>query len=733
MDTTNADMEKQKGSIIQQLRRTPLEIKILILIVICLTLGFGTYVIYSLNSESKALMHQHRLRSHLFGETLISGIRNIMLSGRAPYVRAFVEEAREEFDKVGEFHLFNNKAEEIFPAKDPHISIPIKNPKLKERLEHNRFSDNLYPIKNEASCKACHADEIENRGAVQLDFTHNADWEKALIQVVQGAFQAIMLSGKGEYADTLLLDINQLMGVNLVQVYDEDGIYVAFGDDNVEVDEDTLEDVAETFHDKLELGSTVKKNNYHFAPFLNMESCHVCHGPDSKLRGILAMKMQTDNVQREHVINSVIIGFKNLMRLQRASYAGAYIDEIRNLSFVQNFQVFDNGHVSDSGFHELWVPNPDYSSITSDTSAANLIAQNNLRSPEEDQLEYIEQIADIDHLTQMVPIINDEKCQACHEPPEKDTPLYESQKDKWKVRSVVKVSTSMKDIQEEIQKNTQASVIVGLVTIILVTLLLRLFMRATVLKPLDVIGGVADKIGEGDLSVHAQVKSQDEIGVLAQRINKMIKGLQERLHLTKFVSDEALTAVKKVGLEGLKMGGERKVATIMETDIRGFTSMSEKMEPEEVVSLLNTYLDKQTEMIQSYGGDIDKFIGDAVLAVFTGEEMADNAVQCAIKIQKEINTLNQSLGKNTMIGIGIDTGPLVMGAMGSKDRMDFTVIGDHVNTSSRLCDAALPGEVIISENTEKLLKEENYQLKQLDPIQVKGKEKPIKIYKIIND
>jgi len=293
------------------------------------------------------------------------------------------------------------------------------------------------------------------------------------------------------------------------------------------------------------------------------------------------------------------------------------------------------------------------------------------------------------------------------------------------------VSTSMKDIQEEIQKNTKASVIVGLVTIILVTLLLRLFMRATVLKPLDVIGGVADKIGEGDLSVHAQVKSQDEIGVLAQRINKMIKGLQERMHLTKFVSDEALTAVKKVGLEGLKIGGERKVATIMETDIRGFTSMSEKMEPEEVVSLLNTYLDKQTEVIQSYGGDIDKFIGDAVLAVFTGEEMADNAVQCAIKIQKEINTLNQSLGKNTMIGIGIDTGPLVMGAMGSKDRMDFTVIGDHVNTSSRLCDAALPGEVIISENTEKLLKGENYQLKQLDPIQVKGKEEPIKIYKVI--
>jgi adenylate cyclase len=731
MDTINADMEKQKGSIIQQLRRTPLEIKILVLIVICLTLGFGTYVVYSLNSESKALMHQHRLRSHLFGETLISGIRNIMLSGRAPYVRAFVEEAREEFDKVGEFHLFNNKAEEIFPAKDPHISIPIKNPKLKERLEQNRFSDNLYPIRNETSCKACHADGLENRGAVQLDFTQNADWEKALIQVVHGAFQAIMLSGKGEYADTLLLDINRLMGVNLVQVYDEDGIYVAFGDDNVEVNEDTLEDVADTFHDKLDLGSTIKKDSYHFAPFPNMESCHVCHGPDSKLRGILAMKMQTDKVQKEQVIHSAIIGFKNLMRLQKASYAGAYIDEIRNLSFVENFQIFDNGHVSDSGFQELWVPNPDYSSITSDTSAANLIALNNLiNTAEKEQFEYIEQITDIDHLTQMVPIINDEKCQACHQPPKQDSPLYESQKDKWKVRSVIKVSTSMKDIQEEIQKNTQASIIVGLVTLIFVTLLLRVFMRATVLKPLEIIGGVADKIGEGDLSVHAQVKSQDEIGVLAQRINKMIKGLQERLHLTKFVSDEALTAVEEADLEGLALGGERKEATVLFSDIRGFTSMSEKMEPEDVVNLLNTYFDKQTEVVQNTGGDIDKFVGDELMAVFKGNQMANQAVDCAVKIQKEVQKLNNELGKKIGIGIGINTGSMVMGAMGSKERMDFTVIGDNVNLGARLCSAAAAGEVIISESTKRLLEGNNFQLTKLKPIIVKGKEKPIQIYRV---
>ncbi|MDP6936872.1 MAG: adenylate/guanylate cyclase domain-containing protein [Candidatus Marinimicrobia bacterium] len=731
MIKTNVEMKNSPTSVLQRFRRTPLEFKILFLIVFCLTVGFGSYVVYSLQSESKALMHQHRLRSHLFGETLISGIRNIMLSGRAPYVRAFVEEAREEFNKVGEFHLFNNQAEEIFPAKDPHISIPVKNPQLNEQLKQNRFSDDLLPIKNEASCKACHADGYEYRGAVKLEFSDGANWESALVQVVHNAFQAIMLSGKGEYADTLLMEINELPGVNLLQVYDNDATYVAFGDDDEEVNEEILEDVADTYYENTGYKTPLKKDRYHFTPFANLESCHVCHSPDSDLRGILAIEMQAEKVQRDQVIRSTIIGFNNLMRLQKASYAGAYIDEVRLLPFVKNFQVFDNGQVSDSGFQELWVPNPDYDLITMDSTAEKLVQMNNQTATTEIQkLEYTENLRQTDYLTQVAPIINDEKCQACHQPPEQGSPLYESQKDKWKVRSVVKVSTSMQDIQDEIEKNTQASVIVGLVTLFLVAFLLRMFMKATVLKPLDIIGGVADKIGEGDLSVHARVKSQDEIGILAQRINKMIKGLQERLHLTKFVSDEALTAVEKADLEGLALGGERREATVLFSDIRGFTSMSEKMEPEDVVNLLNSYFDKQTEVVQDCGGDIDKFVGDELMAVFKGEEMADQAVECALKIQEEVKKLNQELEKNIGIGIGINTGPMVMGAMGSKERMDYTVIGDNVNLGARLCSAAGAREVIISENTQKLLAEKKYQLEKLDPIQVKGKEEPIQIYRV---
>jgi adenylate cyclase len=110
--------------------------------------------------------------------------------------------------------------------------------------------------------------------------------------------------------------------------------------------------------------------------------------------------------------------------------------------------------------------------------------------------------------------------------------------------------------------------------------------------------------------------------------------------------------------------------------------------------------------------------------------MANQAVDCAVKIQKEVQKLNNELGEKIGIGIGINTGSMVMGAMGSKERMDFTVIGDNVNLGARLCSAAAAGEVIISESTKKLLTGKKNQLTKLKPIIVKGKEKPIQIYRV---
>ena len=132
-------------------------------------------------------------------------------------------------------------------------------------------------------------------------------------------------------------------------------------------------------------------------------------------------------------------------------------NSIWKMSLVENFQIYDNGEVADEGFRELWVTNPDYESITMDSTAASLVDINNMVSISDiNQDEYFEKINSMEHFTQMTPIMNDEKCQACHQPPAKGSPLYASQKDKWKVRSVVKVSTSMADIHEEINKNTES-------------------------------------------------------------------------------------------------------------------------------------------------------------------------------------------------------------------------------------------------------------------------------------
>ena len=126
---------------------------------------------------------------------------------------------------------------------------------------------------------------------------------------------------------------------------------------------------------------------------------------------------------------------------------------------------------------------------------------------------------------------------------------------------------------------------------------------------------------------------------------------------------------------------------------------SEKRSPERVVDSLNRVLNIQTEIIHRYGGDVDKYVGDEVVALFTGEEQGGNACRSAVAIQSEM-----SAGKNTrydslQVGIGINTGEVILGMIGSEKRADFTVIGDPVNLGSRLCSAAEPGAILISNST----------------------------------
>ncbi|MCK6615535.1 MAG: HAMP domain-containing protein [Ignavibacteriales bacterium] len=259
-----------------------------------------------------------------------------------------------------------------------------------------------------------------------------------------------------------------------------------------------------------------------------------------------------------------------------------------------------------------------------------------------------------------------------------------------------------------------------------------IILALTITRPIIKIGEVVQEVGKGIFSLRVPpIKSKDEVSELGLRINAMIEGLRERFELQKFVSGQTINAIKEQ-TEGIKLGGERKTATVFFSDIRGFTAFSEKVQPEKVIEMLNTFLKAQAEIVKKYNGDIDKFVGDELVAVFQGKRMVENAVLASVEIHEKIKELNALRSEGSIaIGIGINTGEMVMGAMGSEERMDYTILGDNVNLGARLCSAASPYQTILSEKSFEYIKDTGWiHTQKLEPLKVKGKEKPITIYEV---
>jgi len=181
--------------------------------------------------------------------------------------------------------------------------------------------------------------------------------------------------------------------------------------------------------------------------------------------------------------------------------------------------------------------------------------------------------------------------------------------------------------------------------------------------------------------------------------------------------------------ELLKLGGEKRVCTFLFTDVRGFTSLSEKLEPEQVTEIMNKTLTIQSNAVKEYGGMVDKYIGDAMMAIFNAPidlpNHEDKAINTAIKIIDDMKKADIGVA----IGIGINTGEAVIGNMGSDTRFDYSAIGDAVNTAARLESATkeVGVDLIIGNNTKKSC---NFELKLLKPIKVKGKKESLTIYTV---
>jgi len=219
-----------------------------------------------------------------------------------------------------------------------------------------------------------------------------------------------------------------------------------------------------------------------------------------------------------------------------------------------------------------------------------------------------------------------------------------------------------------------------------------------------------------------------------ERERRKIKGA-----FTYYVSSSVVNEMLKHP-EKLKLGGDRKELSILFSDIRGFTTIAEGMSPEELVHLLNEYLTVMTDIVFKYDGTLDKYMGDAIMAIYGAPldlpDHASKACCSALEMMHELGKLNEKWlaeGKKPVdIGIGINTGPMMVGNMGSEQRFDFTVMGDAVNLGSRLegANKSYKTNVIISEYTYEKVKGE-FLCMELDSVRVKGKREPVKIYNLL--
>jgi adenylate cyclase len=281
------------------------------------------------------------------------------------------------------------------------------------------------------------------------------------------------------------------------------------------------------------------------------------------------------------------------------------------------------------------------------------------------------------------------------------------------------------------QKIEKVILLVGVLSLI-VAMAGAFLLAKGITAPLRKLVIGIEQIRAGHYDFQLQLDSKDEIGKLAQSFNEMVMGLKERFMMSKFLSSSTMKMIHKDG-DNVQLGGERRNVTVLFSDIREFTAFSEKVEPEVVIELLNRYLSKQASIVSKYNGTIDKYVGDELIAIFEGEDMVDNAVLCAIEIQKAINELNKMNTDDIRVGIGINTGMAIVGNVGGEERMDHTVLGNNMNLGNRLCSIAQSGQIILSESSWRSIKSKDVRTRHLEAITAKGMSLPIQTYEVMYD
>lgn len=271
----------------------------------------------------------------------------------------------------------------------------------------------------------------------------------------------------------------------------------------------------------------------------------------------------------------------------------------------------------------------------------------------------------------------------------------------------------------------------------LLSLLLAIVFARHLGRHLSTITDAAIAVANGNLDRRVDVQTRDELGALARAFNTMIDGLRERERIRhtfgRFVNED-IARRALADPRGVELGGEVRVVTVLVSDLRGFSALTTRLGPERLVGLLNRYITCMSDVITEHQGTLAEIVGDGLVALFgapmSGEDDARRAIRCAVAMQNALVAFNAEEERELTMGIGIDTGKVIAGNIGSERQMKYGVVGDAINLASRLEGLTLGPEVLISEATFAAAGASSVGVGERMQARVKGRPQPLTYYPV---
>ncbi len=658
--------------------------------------------------EADTLKGETRKSAETVAHMVVGAVEHAMLAGEGIQVKALIAELVERVPEA-RIQVFDQRGVEVFgpprPAPRPdQIPAPVR-ATLADRTRRVEGDTIVRPVPSEERCAACHHDGAPLRGVLTLELDRaacTAKREDALAHLVLDGFVHVMTARKSELLDDYFSELaERAPGVRGAAVFDREGA-LSFGGAIAGLEEKAI--LAAMAPGAKEVRRPHGDGTLDLVPLVMQERCVACHKDAvGSIRGLLALSLSpraAGGCDAEDLENVVDTSLRYIMLSQLGRRIADFLDAAAQTGAIKMLELHDHEG------RRYWTTRPP---PPPENVARVLRDRRGIRrfvgEGESEQSLVAE------------PLANGDGCKRCHGGGSE-------------LRGVVTVSMSTAMAARAREAVLQRRGMFSVVTLFAILVVLVGLLQYLVLRPVRQIGNVADAVSEGDLSmaVPRAREDGDEMARLGHRVNHMVSGLRAKHQLEKFVSRGAARAAEAGSVGGVARQGERRAATVLFSDIRGFTTFSETVSPEEVVEMLNRVLDAQARVVHNHGGDIDKFVGDALMAIFQGPEAEWRAAHAAVAMVEAVHDARVA-GESFAVGVGIAAGEMVYGAMGSESRMDFTVIGDVVNTGARLCSAADGDEVLVTQAVADVLGgSRDIELVAHAPLQVKGKREPVPVY-----